>query len=197
MSQMAGKIRHRESSMEIPDARLFERMRDGDMGALGILFDRYAQDIRRVIARLGIAPADVDDLVQLTFLDALRSADQYDGRVNAKPWLAGIAVMMVRRHRRSLGKLVQRLAEWARQPAPNEQEASPSDAYEMNEMARKAEQALAKLSAKKREVFILVVMEGLPGEQVAAALSIPVATVWTRLHHARLDLRALLAEEAS
>lgn len=197
MNPTVGKRRNREEPSETNDPRLLERMRDGDMGALGILFDRYAQDIRRVVSRLGVAPGDIDDLVQLTFLEAMRAADQYDGRTNAKPWIAGIAVMMVRRHRRSLGRIVQRLADWAREPAPETLETTAADAYETHEMARRAENALKKLSDKKREVFILVAMEGLPGEQVASALSIPVATVWTRLHHARLDLRQLLAEEES
>lgn len=197
MNRAAEKIRHRESPQEGTDARLFERMRDGDMGALGLLFDRYARDVRRVISRLGVASADVDDLVQLTFLEAMRAAEQYDGRAVAKPWLSGIAVIMVRRHRRSLGRLLRRLAEWGKERDVDKQEQNQGDAYETHEMAHKAEEALAKLSPKKREVFILVVLEGLPGEQVASALSIPVATVWTRLHHARLDLRELLAEEAS
>lgn len=197
MNRAAEKIRHRDVSQEMTDARLFERMRDGDMGALGLLFDRYARDVRRVISRLGVASADVDDLVQLTFLEAMRAAEQYDGRASAKPWLSGIAVMMVRRHRRSLGRLLRRLTEWGKEPDADKQEMNQEDAYETHEMAHKAEEALAKLSPKKREVFILVVLEGLPGEQVANALSIPVATVWTRLHHARLDLRELLAEEAS
>lgn len=195
MIAVADKRRRSTFAVESSDPRLLERMRDGDMGALGMLFDRYAADVRRVISRLGITSADVDDLVQLTFLEAMRGAGQYDGRENAKPWLAGIAVMMVRRHRRSLGRLVQRLADWAREPVQEKPESTPADAYETNEMAYRAHQALAKLSDKKREVFILVALEGLPGDQVAAALSIPVATVWTRLHHARLDLRKLLAEE--
>lgn len=197
MMSTAEKPRNRSLSADLTDPRLLERMRDGDMGALGMLFDRYAQDIRRVISRLGVSPADVDDLVQLTFLEAMRGAEQYDGREHAKPWLAGIAIMMVRRHRRSLGRLVQRLATWAREPAGEKIESTPAEQYETNEMAHRAHRALAQLSDKKREVFILVALEGLPGDQVAAALSIPVATVWTRLHHARLDLRKLMAEEES
>ncbi len=197
MSPTAKSFKSRESQSEMTDPRLFERMRDGDMGALGILFDRHAQDVRRVISRLGVATGDVDDLVQQTFLEAMRAADRYDGRSHAKPWLAGIAVIMVRRHRRSLGRLVKRLTEWGRESEAEDRGPTPNETYELSEMARKAEQALAKLSAKKREVFILVALEGLSGEQVATALSIPVATVWTRLHHARLDLRELLAEEES
>jgi RNA polymerase sigma-70 factor (ECF subfamily) len=43
----------------------------------------------------------------------------------------------------------------------------------------------------------MVVIERLPGEAVAQALGIPVGTVWTRLHHARRELRALLGEDES
>jgi RNA polymerase sigma-70 factor (ECF subfamily) len=56
--------------------------------------------------------------------------------------------------------------------------------------------ALFELSPKKREVFVLVALEGLSGEEVATTLGIPVNTVWTRLHHARSELRHAL-EEAS
>jgi len=179
------------------DAALVERMRDGDMSALGVLFDRYDKDVRRIIARQGVSPGDVDDLVQLTFLDALKSAANYDGRTSAKPWLAGMAIIMVRRHRRSVGRLRQRLSRWALDPADAPVQPAPDHAAEIDEEARRAARALADLTEKKREVFVLFVLEGLSGEEIAAALDIPIATVWTRLHHARRDLREALAEEGT
>jgi DNA-directed RNA polymerase specialized sigma24 family protein len=42
---------------------------------------------------------------------------------------------------------------------------------------------------------VLVALEGLGGEEVGRTLGIPVATVWTRLHHARLELREALCRE--
>jgi DNA-directed RNA polymerase specialized sigma24 family protein len=39
-----------------------------------------------------------------------------------------------------------------------------------------------------------VTLEGMSGEEAARVLRIPVKTVWTRLHHARLELRAALSE---
>ncbi len=189
------KSRARESGREMSDRTLLERIRDGDMGALGVLFDRYEKDVRRVLSRLCVAPEDVDDLVQSTFLDAMRSAGHYDGRESAKPWLCGIAVVMVRRHRRSVGRMLRNLAAWARQ-APEEQSAeTPESEMDRHQTAFRAKQALKILPEKKREVFVLVTMEGLSGEEAAKALGIPVATVWTRLHHARLELRKALAEE--
>ncbi len=178
------------------DAALMERLRDGDLGALGVLFDRYHADVRRIVSRLGVPAGDVDDLVQLAFLDAMRSAAAYDGRASAKPWLSGIAVMIVRRHRRSVGRLLRRLSAWALEPAPESPD-SPERAAELSDEAARAQRALAGLSDKKRQVFVLVTLEGLSGEEVARALGIPVATVWTRLHHARRELRASLSQEES
>jgi RNA polymerase sigma-70 factor (ECF subfamily) len=178
---------------EATDAQLLARLKGGEVGALGQLFDRHADAVRRVVARLGVRPADVDDLVQTTFLDVLDAAASYDGRASARPWLVGMAVMRVRRHRRSLSRLAARLAAWSREPEP--ETPTPEASVEGRERARRAEAALAALSQKKREVFVLVALEGLPGDEVARTLGIPVATVWTRLHHARLELREALARE--
>lgn len=176
------------------DATILRRMRDGDVSALGALFDRYDQDVRRLIARLGVVAGDVDDLVQLTFLEAMRSAERFDGRASARGWLSGIAVMMVRRNRRSVGRLFRRLAAWATEPA--EVAESAEARMELAQSSARARRALDRLSEKKRQVFVLVALEGHSGEEVAAMLAIPVATVWTRLHHARKELRETLAEES-
>jgi len=42
-------------------------------------------------------------------------------------------------------------------------------------------------------VFVLFEIEGYTGEEIAGLQGIPVATVWTRLHHARRDLAVLVA----
>lgn len=175
------------------DPALMASVAAGEMSALGMLFDRYDQDVRRLIARLGVSPGDVDDLVQLTFLDALRSARSYDGRASARPWLMGLAVMIVRRHRRSIGRLAARLAAWA--TMPSEHARSPEEQSETNEAAERARRALDALSSKKREAFVLVALEGMSGEQAAELLSVPAATVGTRLHHARRELREALARD--
>lgn len=197
MSEASPRPRARESGKEASDAVLLERIQKGDMGALGLLFDRYDKDVRRVIARLGVATEDVDDLVQHTFLDAMRSAGHYDGRESAKPWLCGIAVIVVRRHRRSVGRILRNLTAWALEATEVPVIETPETAMARHQLAHRAKQALKTLSEKKREVFVLVTLEGLSGEEVASALQIPVATVWTRLHHARLELRKVLSEEAT
>lgn len=186
-------LRQRASRELATDAALCARVATGDVGALGQLYDRHAPALRRVVGRLGVREGDIDDLVQAAFLDVLGAAASYDGRASARPWLVGMAVMRVRRHRRSLARLAERLSAWSREPESVVE--TPEASALVRERARRAERALASLSDKKREVFVLVALEGLPGEEVASSLGIPVATVWTRLHHARRELREALSRE--
>ncbi len=191
----ARAMRPASAPMDATDPALIARIHSGDMGALGALYERYDGDVRRVVARLGARPADVDDLVQLTFLDVVGASARYDGRESAKSWLLGLAVMQVRRARRSFARAVARAVAWGREPSPSPP--TPEDSTMTRQRAEKMSRALAALSPKKREVIVLVTIEGLSGEEVASLLAIPVATVWTRLHHARRELSLAVFEEES
>jgi RNA polymerase sigma-70 factor (ECF subfamily) len=178
------------------DATLIAGIRDGDLSGLGILFDRHGGDVRRLLLRLGIPPGDVDDLVQQTFLDVLRAAARFQADAPVKPWLLGLAAMHVRRHRRSVSRMIARVQAWTRELADHPAVPTPERVLVLSVESARAQRALSRLSAKKREVFVLVALEGMSGAEAADALRIPVATVWTRLHHARLELRSALAKGA-
>jgi RNA polymerase sigma-70 factor (ECF subfamily) len=184
------------ASQVASDKELIAGVANGNLEALGGLFDRYEADIRRFIGRLGVGVGDVDDLVQTTFLEVIRAAPRFDAALPAKSWLFGLAVVLVRRHRRSLSRAAARLFERARWPRP-EAPPTPAAEFDKDQELLRFQRAFAQLSAKKREVFALVTLEGLSGEDVAQTLGIPVATVRTRLHHARQELRASLGEPGS
>jgi len=61
------------------------RLAGGESGALGELYDRYHEPVRRFIARATSDAEDVDDLVHATFLAAATSAARYDGRDCSRP----------------------------------------------------------------------------------------------------------------
>ena len=178
------------------DAELLASICHGDLRALGILFDRHEPAVKRLIGRMGVAAHEIDDLVQLTFLDVARAAPRFDPALPVRSWLFGLAIMVVRRHRRSIARFATRVAKWATEPPPRGP-TLPDDALDTRRRADQAARALARLSRKKQEVFVMVVLEGMRGEEAAEALGIPVATVWTRLHHARRELRGHLKESRS
>jgi RNA polymerase sigma factor (sigma-70 family) len=176
------------------DAALVQDIAHGRLAALGVLFERHEPALRRYLGRLGVSASDADDLVQASSLEVVRAAPRFDPGYAVRSWLFGIATQLVRRHRRSLRRAAERIAIWSglgREPSARTEPAQP-DAADLRRIAG----ALDALSDKKRAVLVLVTLEGFRGEEVAAMLQIPLKTVWTRLHHARRELRAALPEYA-
>jgi RNA polymerase sigma-70 factor (ECF subfamily) len=175
------------------DRELVRSIAEGHLDALGELFDRYEPALRRFAVRLGCSRSDADDLVQTTFLEVPRAALRFDAELAVKSWLFGLAAMNVRRHRRSLARRAANLLSWASFKQPISSSEAP--ALDADIELRRVQAAFERLSPKKREVFALVALEGVSGHEAARALGVPINTVWTRLHHARLELRAALEEE--
>lgn len=184
------------SSPPREDTELLAALAAGDLEALGELFDRHEMSLRRYFGRIGVTASDADDLVQQTFVELMRTAGHFDTSLVARSWIYGVATMVVRRHRRSLSRLTNNLVTWANQ-LRGATEPAPDGEFELDQTAKRISEALDTMAPKKREVFVLVALEELSGEEVSAALGIPVNTVWTRLHHARRELRAALEEEPS
>jgi RNA polymerase sigma-70 factor (ECF subfamily) len=183
----------RMARQEESDAELLIAVAAGDLRALGQLFDRHGPALRRYLRRMGTSRADVDDLVQATFLEITRAAPSFDARHAGRSWIFGVASIMLRRHRHFLRRAAEHISAWVMPEA----EATPAELFERAETERRFTRAFAGLSAKRREAFVLVTLEGLSGEEAAQALGVPVNTIWTRLHHARLELRAAIDVEGS
>jgi RNA polymerase sigma-70 factor (ECF subfamily) len=170
------------------DPEILQELARGEIGALGELYDRYHEPVRRFVARATSDADDVDDLVQATFLEAARSAGRYDGRPCCRPWLIGIAAHLLRRRRQSFGRF---LAVLSSLRATRATSADPRRALQAR---GDVEKALDRISAAKRIALLMAEVEGLSCAEIAAALGIPIGTVWTRLHAARRELRRALDE---
>lgn len=182
-------LRAREHKREAAsDADLMARLATGEIGALGELYDRHHEPVRRFVARATGGAEDVDDLVQATFLAAAKSAARYDGRASCRPWLVGIAVQHLRRRRHAFGRLLAAFASFRRTGASS---VDPRGALSAR---TDIDRALGKLSEPKRIAFLMAEVEGFTCPEIAEALGVPVGTVWTRLHAARQELRASLEE---
>jgi len=164
------------------------RLAGGETGALGELYDRYHQALRRFVARATSDGEDVDDLVHATFLAAAASAARYDGRACCRPWLIGIAVQHLRRRRQSRGRFFAALAGLAGMRRP------PLDVAPALAARGDVERALRLMSEPKRIALLMAEVEEMTCREIAAALQIPIGTVWTRLHAARRELRSALGD---
>jgi RNA polymerase sigma-70 factor (ECF subfamily) len=168
------------------DPDLLRQLAGGEIGALGELYDRYREPVRRFIARATSDAEDVDDLVHATFLAAAEIASRYDGRASCRPWLVGIAVQLLRRRRRSLGRLFAVLS------SLRGLRVTTTDPRPALQAGADVEKTLPLLSEAKRITLLLAEVEGLSCAEIAEALGIPIGTVWTRLHAARRELRQAL-----
>lgn len=174
------------------DADLVKRVSEGDLSPLGVLYDRHHEGVRQFISRATSGGAETDDLAHETFLTFAKIASKFDGRTSARPFLLGIAAQLMRRRRRGIQRWTQALASFATTFTESRSH-TPEDAASVSQEVHRFEDALRRLSEEKRLTFLLVEREGLSGEEVAQALDIPVNTVWTRLHHARSELRRAMS----
>lgn len=175
------------TSRQLSDAGALEAVRDGHLSALGVIYDRHHGSVLGFLMRATGSRADAEDLLHATFVTAARAAGSFDGRETCLPWLLGIAGRLAYRHRRGLRRLTQALSRLHRsEPAASWDPARQLGARaELDQLSR----ALEQMSERKRVVLLLSEVEGLGSEEIAKALGVPVNTVWTRLHHARAELR--------
>jgi RNA polymerase sigma-70 factor, ECF subfamily len=164
-----------------------EGRRGDDLDRFAELVERSEPGLRKLVGRICGKHADVDDLVQETYLRAWRGFGRFRGESSPATWITRIAINVSRNWKRSRRATVP-LSEAAEPVAgtkPGVSEAAVMDAYE---------QALAGLSPEHRSVFLLHEAEGLSYQEVADALGCPIGTVMSRLHRARARLLEDLGE---
>ncbi|MEY4579424.1 MAG: hypothetical protein RL701_4127 [Pseudomonadota bacterium] len=171
-----------------PDGILMARVAQGETAALGSLYDRYAPALLRFAYRL--ERQEAEDIVQTVFIRVLTLAANFDVHTaSARPWLFAITARVAMERRRSLRRWKAALMRLSLQPL--------GAAAQIAETRRDLAFGLARLSTAKRTVLVLAEVEGFACEEIAKMLEIPVGTVWTRLHHARRELRGYQENDES
>ncbi len=164
------------------DRELVEAIRAGDPSAPALLVDRFQGVVFGLCLRMLGHRHDAEDVMQETFVRALRGVSGFDGGRPLRPWLLGIAA---NRCRTALGRRSRRptpIESPEERPDPRPGLADPDD------LAGELELALGRLRLNYRLVFALYHEQGLPYEEIAKAVGRPVGTVKTWLHRARAEL---------
>lgn len=178
------QLRAPSSNEELSDAGLVAACAAGDRAAHSLLFERHVDAVHRFVARMRGADADViDDLVQITFVRALGACRRFRG-TSARSWLFGIAANVVKEHARREIRRKQALGAAA--------ELWPRTAAPRDPVLARLPQAIAGLPHNLRAALVLIDLEGERGSDAAAALGIPEGSLWRRVYHARVALRAAL-----
>ncbi|NWG15275.1 MAG: RNA polymerase sigma factor [Chloroflexi bacterium] len=176
------------SLTEPSDAELVTLVCQGDLSALGGLFDRYYTQIYRTALAIAQDSDVAEDIVQDCFLKLHRYAGSIDTSLPLAPWLYRVTVNLSytwisrqKKRRVSLESMVDYLMSpmWL----------SPDQVAERQEVQNQVRRAIQELNFNQQIVVILHYMSGLSLEEIAEILECPVGTVKSRLYYARENLR--------
>jgi RNA polymerase sigma-70 factor (ECF subfamily) len=177
-----------------PVREIVERCKAGDPAAFRDLFDRHVAGVHRHLSLLIGPGGDVDDLVQLVFLNVFQSIGRFRGASAFSTWLFRITINVARqeirvrgRHRRLSGALgeASKVQGTSVRQTPENRLSTWQEIYEV----------LDRLSDKKRETFILYMYEGYSLEEIARLLGSSVSTIGSRLQSARKEIVSILGSK--
>jgi RNA polymerase sigma-70 factor (ECF subfamily) len=185
------------------DVALVEAARDGDVAAFETLVDKYRDRVYGLALRMTRTEADAAEITQDTFLNAYQHLGELQGD-NLKAfgsWLTRIAAnqsLMRLRHRKVASQVEQSLDE----PTFNERGSLVDDVADWrldalgqtldNELREAIQKATDQLPEEHRRVFLLRDLDGLSYEEIAEITGESVPAIKSRLHRARLALRAAI-----
>ncbi|QDV06024.1 ECF RNA polymerase sigma factor SigW [Planctomycetes bacterium Poly30] len=172
----------------------FQRFRDeGDLDALGHVFDATGPRLLGLAARLAADASEAEDLVQATFLKALTSRDQWDASRPLLPWLAGIlshrAIDQGRRRR------VRHALPLLDPDSKTGHAADPAAQAAFEDDRRTVLEGVRRLGEPYRELLALRITDELDTAELAARLGRSAATIRVQLARGRERLEALLPAE--
>ena len=198
----------RATAISFQDADLVEQVRDGDTAAFGQLVAKYQDRLYNTVWRICGHVDDARDLTQEAFLKALESLDGFGGKSSFYTWLFRIGVNVAISHQRqgrrrmtvSLEDGPERwqvnrqgvaLAQSARRARVGHDD-DPATGARQAETNEIVVAALGELDDDQRAVLVLRDIESLDYEHIADVLAVPVGTVKSRVHRARMALREKL-----
>lgn len=189
-STTAHEKTHSGDILDLEQRTWLPRHLRGDPGAFDALLNAYQRPIYSYLIRCGIIESARDDLFQDIFLKIHAAASSYQPSRPLKPWIFTIAANTVRNYIRAQnGPRNHRALSWDEQHAdPPDPQPSAETRFDHQHQLGWLEQAIAALPLKQREVLLLITVEGLPQQEVALSLNIPLNSVKTYLRRARLSL---------
>jgi RNA polymerase sigma-70 factor, ECF subfamily len=165
------------------DTALVEAARDGNRGAFGRLYDRYARMVHGILLAR-VPRGEVDDLVQDVFLSALRQLRSLRDAAAFGGWLARIARNRAHDYFRQSHQAVELTADLAGPDPP------PAEAAAALAVIRSLPEAY-------REPLVLRLVEGMTGDEIAARTGLTPGSVRVNLHRGMKLLREKLQKEES
>ncbi len=179
------------------EARLIARAQAGDVAAFERLSSAYADRVFMLLLRLLGDRGEAEDVAQEVMLRAWQGIARFQGRSSYFTWLYRIAINEANRA----------IEQRARRPAgvslgerelqlPASAADDPSRRAEASELRLALGHAMAELPPPLRTAIVLRDVEGLSTQEAAEIAGVSQAAFKSRLHRARLRVRATIGDEA-
>ena len=192
------------ANINIDDATLVEKCRQGDSEAIGRLILKYQDRIYNVILRICGNYDDAAELTQETFVKVIENINRFQGRSSFYTWAFRIAVNLTLNFRKRNIKLAVRSLEAQDKDAGEQKRqllkdflqddsaCDPAGLAQSRDLCEFAVKALMRLDDAQRTVVVLRDIEGMNYAQIAGVLNVQIGTVRSRLSRARGNLRDIM-----
>jgi RNA polymerase sigma-70 factor (ECF subfamily) len=174
------------------DQNLVQRVQRGDKVAFEMLFTKYQRRVSRLVSRFVRSEAEVEDIVQESFIKAYRALASFRGDSAFYTWLYRIAVNTAKNHLVSASKRPISLSQFEKNDDDDFQEdifmsdaATPESELITKQIAETVNKSMNELPADLREAIMLREIEGMSYEDIADAMGCPIGTVRSRIFRAR------------
>jgi RNA polymerase sigma-70 factor (ECF subfamily) len=172
------------------DAELIDRALGGDATAFGHLVTKYQDRLYNTLVHVVHCHETARDIAQDALVQAYVKLETFQRSSAFYTWLYRIAFnLAVSRGRRERRLMSIERAHEATGQEPADRGAEPGARLEQRERAAQVQAALATLSDEHRSILVLREIDGCSYEQIAEILNLPLGTIRSRLHRARLQLR--------
>jgi RNA polymerase sigma-70 factor (ECF subfamily) len=175
--------------VDTSDESLLESITEGNEDALRELIRRHQRSVRSVVTRVVSCSADAEEVVQDVFLTLWKCGGTFRGQAKATTWIHTIARNAAVSRRRRDRLLLSMTVRGAPPDDPICESWDPEQRAAASELAHQLVSKIEKLSPEHRAVILAVLRFGSP-TKAAAQLGLLIGTIKSRLHRARLALRA-------
>jgi RNA polymerase sigma-70 factor (ECF subfamily) len=180
------------------DEQLVAWAKDGDTEAFEELIHRHRDKIYARAMIMMRNEVDAVDLSQEAWVKSWQRLHQFQGESSFATWMTRIVINLcldqIRRQKRTRAESIEEMQEESggverQMPVA---ETNPTEGLESEEIRRRIDEAMGKLTDAHRTVLVLHEFEGLEYKEIAKRVGISIGTVMSRLFYARRRLAALL-----
>jgi RNA polymerase sigma-70 factor, ECF subfamily len=153
------------------------------------VYTTYFSFVWSMARHLGVDEGELDDTVQNIFVIIYERLHTLERPESLRSWIYGIVRRVASTYHRTKRTKLIRTETSRMEPETIEPELStPQQMVEQSEQAKLLWSLLEELDAPKREIFVLAELEDMTAPEIAAAIDVPLNTVYSRLRAARQEL---------